>query len=784
MRRKGFGILGKAAILLAAVAVGTMLISCSDPGGTLKENQPPTVWLSSAPPEGSVEKYTIKLHWGGWDPDGEIAYYEYCITDNEGGTFQPIDTVGSDKWLKVYSNDSTFSFSADGIVDTNTADLVTDFVRNHTFFIRAVDTRGLASIEPAYRSFTARTLSPEVNIVVPRRIGLNPADVPPISTFRWVATDYVSDQMTWQDPDSVSWILEPRKLHDGDWNETMAYIRSLPVDADEWGDWVWYGAPEDSGHFWTTPPMDFGTYVFAIRAKDEAGAITPVFDETQNMRRINVSTRKTGPLLIVRNQYLGSVVTTVCNHPLTILDLPAGIPVEFSWTADASDYGGSEAGYRYGWDIKDLNDPDQWDVDYSPFPPPPEGQPPGARSVPRTFNFGTHVFTIEVVDNSGFCSRVEVKVNIVQFTMENNLLLVDDYHEEGWIGWTHPQGRGIEPTDEEQDAFWADETDGVLKNVAGFNPTEDMIDMHLLAGGGLPLQSLATYKSIIWNTKTHKDRPSDFPILWDMIKFRPKTGEVVSGKQAPNLVALFMAAGGHVLICGQHPAANVLDHSYLRGVVRYPIIYKYDLDLRAYSQEDVPTPEMVADPSGDLSFTYNELCLETIEYALTDVLVQRGGAFHCPNWAERWVPVTGEEKTEYLRTRTLRAAIPLDATFPRLELRPETAAPGRAHGPEVKGLDVEVYNPNYFFPICPSVQGRRSCFEPIYGLECFETSEVTYGEPVAFWTTVFAHIQAEAPGTIPARSAVFGFPPVYFKPDQARVAIERILFDEWQLPRK
>jgi hypothetical protein len=173
-----------------------------------------------------------------------------------------------------------------------------------------------------------------------------------------------------------------------------------------------------------------------------------------------------------------------------------------------------------------------------------------------------------------------------------------------------------------------------------------------------------------------------------------------------------------------------------------------------------------------------------MEYSLTDVHVRRPSGYHCSNWIDRWVPVTPEEKMEYPRTRTLRAAMPLDAAFPRLELRPETAAPGRAHAPDNRGLDVEVYNPGYFFASCPSVQGRRSCFEPIYGLECFETSEVTYGEPIAFWATTFAHIQSEAPGTIPARSAVFGFPPVYFKPDQARVAIERILFDEWQLPRK
>jgi hypothetical protein len=131
----------------------------------------------------------------------------------------------------------------------------------------------------------------------------------------------------------------------------------------------------------------------------------------------------------------------------------------------------------------------------------------------------------------------------------------------------------------------------------------------------------------------------------------------------------------------------------------------------------------------------------------------------------------------------MRAAIPLDPNFPRLELRPETALPGKAHDPGVKGPDVEVYNPQYFFDNCISVDGSRDCFEPIYGLECFDTSEPTYAQPIAFWTSKYADVQATAPGAVMARSAVFGFPPVLINPDQAQAAIERIVFDEWQLPR-
>ncbi|HEX5132043.1 MAG TPA: hypothetical protein VFX92_06110, partial [Candidatus Krumholzibacteria bacterium] len=166
-------------VLLAAAA---WMSACTDsePGGEAFSNQAPQVWLAAAPPEGSVSKYTVKLYWGGWDPDGEVKYYEYLITDNSTGVFDPAD-LASGTWYPVVANDSTFVFSADSLVNPGTTSLKSDFVRSHTFFIRAVDEEGAKS-ENAYRSFTALTISPEVTIEVPRRNAFNPADVPPIAT--------------------------------------------------------------------------------------------------------------------------------------------------------------------------------------------------------------------------------------------------------------------------------------------------------------------------------------------------------------------------------------------------------------------------------------------------------------------------------------------------------------------------------------------------------------------------------------------------------------------------
>ncbi|UCH85532.1 MAG: hypothetical protein JSW50_07555, partial [Candidatus Latescibacterota bacterium] len=122
--------------------VGAVLIAgcaTNDLVGTEKQNQPPQVWLSAAPPEGSVSEYTLHIYWGGWDPDGEIVFYEFAITNNEGGVFDPADTTGADKWHRVYSNDSTFLFTADILSDSVETDSPEmrpyQFLRSHTFFI-------------------------------------------------------------------------------------------------------------------------------------------------------------------------------------------------------------------------------------------------------------------------------------------------------------------------------------------------------------------------------------------------------------------------------------------------------------------------------------------------------------------------------------------------------------------------------------------------------------------------------------------------------------------------
>ncbi|HET6349534.1 MAG TPA: hypothetical protein VFH88_10685 [Candidatus Krumholzibacteria bacterium] len=756
-------------IIVALIAVGFAACSTNGVDGQNKENQPPTVWLSAAPPEGSTGTYRVHMFWGGWDPDGEIKGYEYIVTNNN-GTFNPADTVGV-PWSPVNGNDSTFTFSADESVDsvhTDNTKQVDVFTRSHTFFIRAIDEQGLRSKEPAYRSFTSRTLSPEVIIDKPERFALNPALVPPISTYKWHAKDYVDDRSISQDPDSVQWALVRVPDSVAAYEPTIAYIRS-PAAQKEWYPFVYYKAPQDSGKFWTTPVVDEGRYVFAIRAKDEAGAITPVLDEARNIRRIKVGPLTSGPLMTVSNDYLGVVRTTSCSTAPYILDSPAGVPLDFRISATADSYGGSMAGYRYGWDISNLDDPEAWEIDLTPF------VTTNATVPARSFFFGTHTLTMEVVDNSGYCSRIEVKVNIIPFTLERNVLVVDDDTSDDAETNGGLTGIGVQPTDAEKDAWWAD----MMSEVSDFDPGLDMINT---LSGRIPLATLAKYKSIVWDTYMDTGTNRNFPLLYQYIAHRKRnpdpTETLKTGKVLPDVLALAMAAGGHIMISGHQPVQAAINRVLCSGP-KYPLIFYWELEG---DQTNLPGTSLHP-VVGDISFAYRELCLETVDYAIvsSNQFVRRGKMYCRTDGLRPHGSVTTSARED-----GMRSAIPLDPNFESVSLRHEVTDPGKWYNESQRGYEVEVYNPAYFRKGagCAYVpETPRSCFQPIYGVDCIDKLEPTYGQPMAFWTSAYADRVADVPGAVGAPSIVFGFPPIMLDPTVFRRAMDHILFDVWQLPR-
>lgn len=232
----------------------------------------------------------------------------------------------------------------------------------------------------------------------PVRFSLNPSDVSPVTTYEW-RTLPGSD-----DPAEVRVILLSTHPFNSSFNQTLTYIRTVP-NAPEWSAWMPY-LPPGVGMSWTSPPMDLGTYVFAVQGRDATGVAEPEIDETRNALRIRIANRVTGPSLTVTGDMISPINANTTTTPLTEVTVAGGTPVSFCWTADASQYGGVVSGYRYAWDITDPDDDSQWGTDFIPLPA------QGVCSSPETFLLGQHLFTVEVVDNTGHKSRVPILVHV------------------------------------------------------------------------------------------------------------------------------------------------------------------------------------------------------------------------------------------------------------------------------------------------------------------------------------------------------------------------------------
>ena len=96
------------------------------------------------------------------------------------------------------------------------------------------------------------------------------------------------------------------------------------------------------------------------------------------------------PVLSVTEPELGSWEFEDTSVPVQ-LDVWGGTPLDFSFEADATAYGGSIQDYRFGWDIQDPADDDEWDQWCATC----------LETDPRNFSSGTHTLRIEARDNNG-----------------------------------------------------------------------------------------------------------------------------------------------------------------------------------------------------------------------------------------------------------------------------------------------------------------------------------------------------------------------------------------------
>jgi hypothetical protein len=729
-------------LVCAAALAG--LLGCDEDlfVGSTAANQPPSIRLTGGPPEGDTTSYRIEFSWMGYDPDGHVEHYEYAMCDGDPVGFDPADTTGADKWSKITRTDSTFSFSADqdeGTTITVGANKYSTFcTRVHTFFVRAVDNRGARSAA-AYRSFTARTLSPYVVIVQPKNaFAGREQQLSGVVKFGWTGEDPIDQVWKIERPESTRYLLATYTSYVlNDLNKTPAKFEDL------WSPWKSYTADGDSGVATVIGDDEIlvqgYSYVFAVQAKDEAGAVTSVFDLAQNARLFRIS-KPPGPFLRVREPNLGGFAFIGTNNRTQTFRVPADFGMVFSWEADASSYGGVVSTYRYGWDIADLNDPSEWDVEPSPF----------VLSTPvRKYHAGVHTLYIEAADNLGATTLASLEVTVFPQRMTRNLLWVDDFYSTDFL-----QKDYSFPTEHEHDEFWTN----ICRRAKDFNPDIDIYDTWYEGNTAPDIEVLYRYKNIIWSYSSSSDI-----MAWDdMVRYVPETSVGQAGVVRFSFLGYYLVSGGHIWSEGKSDQYGGL------GAVLPILSQTYPRNFRC---EINATSQGCQDTSGASSIGYRLYCVTVIDKV-------RGGWRNDPRMPDR---SPDYDALMYALKDTHEPRTLAHPELPdTLRLWERVTRDGMYFDPKVRGLSfVEIYNPAYWMRIVGAQ--KQDCFCPMYRIKTrYTTLSPINGDVVAFWATRYANVEADAPGAVPAPCVQFGLPLWYFDRDQVN-AIADAIFREWNI---
>lgn len=559
-----------AVVLLGALALAA---GCNDNDFGIDKrhpNRPPETVLASGPPDSTYgTNYRVRLYWSGSDGDGIIDHYDFIMVDHPaiedsistGDLSAPNRVVvrvpepDDPRWQSTSARDTLIITRADtlhrdpsppsgsNLGQHNEFIRRQSFERWHTFFVRAVDNEGAIDPTPDYRSFNSNNIAPVVALQPPVTASSGEFMGPPTIVFNWDGYDPVGDG-TELLPIASRWVILASN------KDSFGGYRGLPdtlyhVAPSAWSPWRPWSASDGSGKRAIVRglrPAGFepgvGFYLFAVQAMDEAGAVTPVFDwftiGKNNTTPVFVS-GDIGPTLSLRESFLGVFNFTGSSRPL-LVDAAAGQTIRFCWRGDASSYGGEIVGYRYGWDIRDPEDEEQWEQNWSET----------ATCAPaRVFNSGTHVFFLQTRDNAESITQARIEMTVRQVTRRRDLLFVDDS--------THPQG-DTDPDEAREDQRWQAIFDSLLvRRPFAFDSGRDVFDVRQNRRQPPPLSLVFDYKTVVWAVVAS----SQGSALSTVASFIDPFLEGENTARAFNYLNLYLDNGGEMWIHGHQPSFSL-----------------------------------------------------------------------------------------------------------------------------------------------------------------------------------------------------------------------------------
>ncbi|MDO9695816.1 MAG: hypothetical protein Q7W56_13940 [Candidatus Latescibacteria bacterium] len=584
--------LAAAPVLLLAVVNG-----CgpeTDLGGVELINALPDTRITGTPPYLRDTEYTVQFYWTGNDPDGRIRGFQWKMTANGDDGISIRDTLTVDPatgdtlnpWRFTTVTDSTFVVSADrqGFEeDEILPEAMQRFYQPHTLIVRAIDDQGGVDPTPAMITFTATTLAPSIRLTSPPTLlgsRTEAQTVPPRFIIGWTGTD---PDYELGNPVQVRYLYKTSDIANASgvgrhyvytkYEYDQVVDSLVTFDDPQWSDWFPYALdPRDRRQTFEGSKRDANNniiyYIFALQAKDIAGAVSLDRGYFTSVANFRVDDSQT-PLLILRERYLGTEIGT----GIARLEkyIAQDQPLQFEWFGSASDYGGEIVAYRYGWDVQDLNDNADpgWEVQFGL-------SAANLSSEVRSFAQGLHVFTVEVIDNSGLLTRIQYFLSVVPVPEENErlpLVLIDDVPDRTSNGWNNSSGTIAYDNDVQRDAFW----DDVLASSGGvsrYSSDRDVIDNERLIGNW-GYRDIVRYKTLIWSARRHS--LSYIASSFQPSIFVPQGTDRRIPTEAYVWLEAYQRNVGNVLLAGSGVVQNF--HFVFNNTPwLYPVIYNNDDD--------------------------------------------------------------------------------------------------------------------------------------------------------------------------------------------------------------
>ncbi len=520
----------------------------------------------------------------------------------------------------------------------------------------------------------------------------------------------------------------------------------------KWSAWISYEDPDArTTTVGKNEPLAFGrSHVFAVQAKSRAGKVTTVFRRGMNIRQF-IASANAVPRLMITEPFIGSQMFLGMNPRPATTSFPAGLEMNFSWKADAGSYGGRITGYRYGWDVSDINDDQEWATEFSLR---------CTRAIPVAFQTGVHTLFVEAIDNSGAITLGMIELSLVPFTMERNLLWVDDFRSTNdftQIDYNFPR-------EDEHDAFWL----GHCARATGFDPSRDVYDVYYSYGGkppGLPI--ILKYKNIVWTFN------SDLTTSCydNIIAFTPECMIPCCGSTLMrNSLLVFLAKGGHLITEGMSEKA-----AGLAAVL--PVVQAdrgFPLNLKCEFLGNSNTCD--GDTSSVNSYPYKDYCITLLD--------KIDGAFR----TDPDMPFRRIRNFDCMYPGAVKSTDEWHTWIPgmpdNLNLWSKIIEAGRYYAPNEPSprpggfTPVEVYDPAYW--MSRNLVRSQECFHPMYRMKSKNMVSVLNNQAVALWVTKYADVIPDVASgvAVAAPSAHFGFELWFFDRTQVSQIID-VIFGEW-----